>query len=510
MNARLNLALAAPLLAALALAGCAPVGPNYRVPDAAAINRPAARAPFQSADAKAYRGDDAPSQWWQLYQDPQLNELVRQALAANADLRRAAANLERIQAVADQARGKQDAQASVGANPTYGHEAGTQFLVPETLPNGWMYTVGAAVSYQVDLAGQIRRGIEAADADSQAARAALDAARITVAAGTAQAYAALCSAGMQLKAAQRSVDVQRASLQAVRTLAGNGRATALDVTRAQAQLDRLRADLPPFQARQHAAFYMLAMLTGHAPAEMPQRLLACDAPPRLAQAIPVGDGARLLRRRPDVRQAERALAADTARIGVAVADLYPKISLGLSGMSLGPATLFGQGSTINWSMGPLITWTLPTAGAHARVAQAQARAKGALAHFDAVVLKALQETETALTVYARGLDRVRALQAARQKSAQAAQQARQLLAAGKTDYLSVLDAERTLADADSALAAAQGQLPSEQIAVFLALGGGWEEAPAVKDVPVGEDKNAGRSAGDQALPVSAPVRLNAR
>ncbi|HEY0294226.1 MAG TPA: efflux transporter outer membrane subunit [Bordetella sp.] len=476
MNARLASTLAA-LLAALALAGCAPVGPDYRLPDQAVANRGTANAAFrqQAADARLYSRDEAPAQWWRLYNDPQLDDLVRQALQANADLRQAAANLERAQAVADQARGKQDIETRVDANPFYGHQAGTQFLQPGlTLPNEWMYSASAGVSYQVDLFGQIHRAIEAANADSQAAQAALDAARVTVAAETARAYASLCAAGMQLDSANRSVQVQRESLEAVRTLAGNGRGTALDVTRAQAQLDQLQANLPPFQARQRSAFYLLAALTGRTPADMPQSLLACKTPPRLTHAIPVGDGALLLRRRPDVRQAERSLAAATARIGVATADLYPKITLGLSAMSLGPADIVGQGSTINWSMGPLISWTLPTAGAHARVAQARAQAKGALARFDAVVLKSLQETETALTVYARELDRVQALQAARQQSGQAARQARQLLAAGKTDYLSVLDAERTLAGAQSALAASQAELSADQIAVFLALGGGWE------------------------------------
>ncbi|MFJ0646726.1 TolC family protein, partial [Bordetella bronchiseptica] len=185
--------------------------------------------------------------------------------------------------------------------------------------------------------------------------------------------------------------------------------------------------------------------------------------------------AALLRRRPDIRQAERSLAAATARIGVATADLYPKISLGLSGASAGPAALFGEPGTFSWSVGPLISWTLPDTGAaQARIAQAEASTKGALARFDATVLNALRETESALVTYARQLDRDAALRAAREQGAQAAAQARQLFRLGKTDYLTVLDAERTLAGNESALAASQAQLAGDQIAVFLALGGGWE------------------------------------
>jgi len=193
----------------------------------------------------------------------------------------------------------------------------------------------------------------------------------------------------------------------------------------------------------------------------------------------VGDGAALLRRRPDIRQAERSLAAATARIGVATADLYPKISLGLSAASGGPASMFGDRGTFGWSLGPLISWTVPNTGAaQARIAQAEASTKAALAQFDKTVLNALRETESALAVYARQLDREAALKAARDQSAEAAAQARQLFQYGKTDYLTVLDAERTLASNESALAASRAELSQDQIALFLALGGGWEDQPA--------------------------------
>lgn len=469
-------------LALLALAGCAPVGPDYHVPGEAVANRGTANTPLrqQAADAGLYSQAETPSPWWRLYQDPQLDALIQQALQTNADLRQAQAHLEAAQAVSEQARSKQEIEAGARADPVYGHPAGMQYLQPGLVPpNDWMYTAGASISYQLDLFGQIRRAIEAADADTQAAQAALDSARITVAAETARAYVSLCSAGMQLEAARRSIDIQKDSVNAVRTLAGTGRGTALDATRAQAQLDLLEAAPAPFLARQRTALYMLAALTGRTPAEMPSSLLACSTPPRPPQAIPVGDGASLLRRRPDVRQAERALAAATARIGIATADLYPRISLGLDGTSLGLASMLAQGSTLGWSLGPLISWSLPDAGTHARIAQAQAQAREALAHFDAVVLKSLQEAESALAIYARELDRDEALEAARRHSEQAALQAGQLLAAGKIDYLAVLDTERTLANSEGILAASRAELAADQIAVFLALGGGWESPPSL-------------------------------
>ncbi|BEG73931.1 efflux transporter outer membrane subunit [Achromobacter xylosoxidans] len=473
MNTRFFL----PLMLSAALAGCAAVGPDYQVPAGSVATRPDAQAPFAEAREGVFQRDQVPGRWWRLYSDPVLDGLVEKALAANTDLRVASANLERAQAAVREAEAQQQPSLGVNASPTFGHVSGIQELAPGIdPPNRWSYSAGASMSYQVDLFGQIRRAVEAAGADAQAAQAAYDATRVTVAAETARAYANLCSAGMQLASAEHSVKVQQESLDAVSRLQRAGRGTALDVTRARSQLEQLRAGLPPFQAQQRTALYRLAALTGQTPAEIPTALLQCAAAPQLSETIPVGDGAALLRRRPDIRQAERALAAATARIGVATADLYPKITLGLSGASGGPAAMFGDRGTFSWSVGPLISWTLPNTGAvQARIAEAEANTKAAVARFDASVLNALRETESALVVYARQLDRQAALQAARDQAAQAASQARQLFQYGKTDYLTVLDAERTLASNESALAAGQAELSNDQIAVFLALGGGWEK-----------------------------------
>ncbi|MDQ8031200.1 MAG: efflux transporter outer membrane subunit [Bordetella sp.] len=465
-----------PLALALALAGCSAVGPDYHVPEQAVVKRDAAQGAFTQAEGMVSAAP-LPAHWWRLYRDPVLDGLIEQALAANTDLRVAAANLERAQAVTQEAQASQQPTVGVNASPTFGHSSGIQQLQPDVRPQDrWSYSGGVSISYQVDLFGQIRRAIEAARGDEAAAQAAYDSARVTLVAETTRAYADMCSAGMQLASANHSVQVQRESLQAVERLQNAGRGTALDVSRARSQLEQLQANLPPFQAQQRIALYRLAALTGRAPAELPTSLLQCAQPPRLTQTIPVGDGAALLRRRPDIRQAERTLAAATARIGVATADLYPKISLGLSGASGGPASMIGDRGTFSWSVGPLISWTLPNTGAaQARIAEAEASTKAAAARFDGTVLNALRETESALVSYARQLDRDAALAAARDQSKLAAQQARQLFTLGKTDYLTVLDAERTLAANESALAASQAQLSSDQVALFLALGGGWED-----------------------------------
>ena len=468
---------------ALAMAGCAAVGPDYKVPDDAVVNRTAASAPFQQSQEAAFEQDSVPDTWWRLYQDPTLDKLIAQALQVNTSLRIAAANLERAQAVVQEAQGQQSPTIGVSGGPTYGHASGVSAMAPDVRPaNHWSYSGGLQVGYQVDLFGRIRRAVEAAQDDEQAAQAAYDATRVTVVAETASAYADICSAGMQLASAQHSVNVQQESLNALQRLQQAGRGTLLDVTRARSQLQQLQANLPPFEASQRMALYRLAVLTGRTPAEMPGSLLACKQAPRLSQTIPVGDGAALLRRRPDIRQAERKLAAATARIGVATASLYPTISLGLSAGSAGPTSLFGERGTFSWSVGPLISWTIPNTGvAQAQIAQAKAVASSALASFDGSVLNALQETESALVSYARQLDRHASLEEARSQSALAADEAEQLFRAGKTDYLNVLDAQRTLAADESALAASQAALSADQIKLFLALGGGWQDtAPEQK------------------------------
>jgi outer membrane protein TolC len=249
----------------------------------------------------------------------------------------------------------------------------------------------------------------------------------------------------------------------------------LDATRSRAQLEQLSAAVPPLQARRQAALYKLATLTGALPQDFPREVADCDTPPRVAGVLPTGDGAALLKRRPDIRQAERTLAAATANIGVATAELYPHVSLGLTGGSASLGNDVGGGDSYSWSAGPLISWTLPNTGAaQARIAQANATTRAALARFDGTVLTALRETETALDAYARELDRNAALQQARDQSAIAANQAQKLYQNGRTGALDALQAQRVLATNEAALAASDAALSGDQVALFLALGGGWE------------------------------------
>jgi outer membrane protein TolC len=203
--------------------------------------------------------------------------------------------------------------------------------------------------------------------------------------------------------------------------------------------------------------------------------------PKIAQPIPIGDGAALIARRPDVRAAERRLAADTARIGVATSDLYPRISLGgqIGSTSAGLSDVFG-GGPFRWLLGPLISWNFPNiAATRAKIAGAKADTQASLATFDGTVLTALQETETALSAYAHEIDRHQALIAARDEAQRAANVSLARQKQGTIDFLTVLDAQRTLADSQADLAASDARIAFAQVDLFKALGGGWQhQAPA--------------------------------
>ena len=480
---------AAMLLAIAGLSACAlpPVGPDYRPPSSALLSR-AGSQPLASGHDQPAAVSPLPDQWWRLYQNPELDRLIGRAFAKNTDLRVARANLARELALLNEAGSARYPSITADAEPFYGHPSGVSLLAPDYVPpNAWNYDSGMTLSYQVDLFGQIQRAIEAAGADSQAAQAALDLVKINVAANTARAYAEICATGLQLGTARRSIDLQRQSVTLTDRLMQAGRTGELDSLRAKAQLQQLEATIPPLQARRQNALYRLATLTGELPQDFPAEVADCATPPQLTQLIPVGDGTALLRRRPDIRQNERQLAAATARVGVAMADLYPKITLGLSGSSAGLMNDIGQKDTYGWSLGPLISWTLPNTGAvQARIAQAQAGVQSELARFDGSVLTAVREVETALNNYARELDRHRALQAAADETRQVAAKTRTLYASGKIGYLDVLDAERSQAAGDASLAESTGQLADDQVVLFLALGGGWEKTSApVATTPTG-------------------------
>ncbi len=492
MKTRLLLMSAVAAAAAL-VAGCTTVGPDYHLPAQSVMRSPEANGPIANGTQHAVSIEAVPDDWWQLYDDPKLDALVKEALAANTNVRVALANVRRAVAMYHEVESENLPQGGVEANVARAQLSGESFLQEEKLPVINLAAAALSISYQIDFFGKLARADEAALAAAEASQAALDVARVSVAAETVRAYVQSCAANHEYDIANEQLKLQEKSVTITRKLVDAGRDQPTDLLRAQAQADTLRAALPHFQAQHEAATYRLAVMLGKVPGTLDASAAQCRRIPQLSQPLPVGDGTALLKRRPDVRQAERELASATAKIGVATADLYPSIRIGASVGASGMLEHFGQGRTEQWSIGPMITWSLPTNGVRAHIKGMEAGAYAALAHFDGVVLKALQETQTSLSAYTRELERDDALRDARDKSRAAADQNHRLYQAGRAPYLTSLDAERTHASAEAALAASQTQVAMDQVNLFLALGGGWQSS-----AKAGSNESAREGATQQA------------
>jgi NodT family efflux transporter outer membrane factor (OMF) lipoprotein len=470
------------VVAASALVAACAVGP--KAPDA--LLPPQVSGAFVSVPAgtagAAVSTAEARDDWWRLYADPTLDGLIEQAFAQNNALEAAVANLRAVRASLSEARAGRLPSTNTNAAYSYGRSSANAGTLPGLPANGEpldeteVYDIGLDVAYEIDLFGRVGSSIRAARADADAQAAALDVVRVSVAAETARAYADACSANARIAVAERSLALQQDTVDLTQRLLDGGAGTGLDTARARSLLASTRAQLPTLRAQRDGALYRLSTLTGVAPAEASQAARACVRPPQLSRPIPVGDGAALLARRPDVRQAERALAAAAARVNVATASLYPTISLGGAvGTTAADAGDLGDDGSFNFSVGPLISWSFPNIlVARARIEAADARTEAALATFDQTVLLALQETETALTNYANELDRRAALTEARDQAANAARLARLRFDAGADSFLTVLDAQRTEASAEATLAQSEALVTTYQIAVFKALAGGWQ------------------------------------
>ena len=469
-----NLLLAS--LSALALAACA-AGPD-RV--ASTVPPSATAGPFLSAEAGAVTANPLPEDWWRLYRDPVLDGLVADALAANTDIRQATARIDRARAALRGARADRLPQVALGASGGAARVPQSQ-VPPGADRDGASFALGADVSYELDLFGRGGQGIAAAEGDLAAARGDADAVRVMVVADTTLAYADAASAAARVAVARSIVQLLDETLRLTRRRHDAGLSDGLAVARIEPLRDLRAATIPAIEAERSAALFALATLTGRAPSELPATSGERSVPLEIAAPLPVGDGAQLLARRPDVRAAEERLRADLARIGVAEAELYPRITLGgsISSSASSLGNLF-TGGPLGFFLGSLIDWAFPTREpVRARIDAAEADAAGSLAAFDGAVLTALQETETALSSYARALEQRRALTSASAAAQRAAGITRAQHREGVVDSLQTLDAERTLAEAQAALADQDALVSRRQIALFRALGGGWSGADRV-------------------------------
>ena len=468
-------------LSVAALGACR-VGPDYHAPTLPAK----AELPLVSLDRSTETSASLPDAWWHLYNDARLDELVQEALRANFNLVAADANLTAARAVLDAVHANRYPSTEARAGGIYGRDALTDEILElngHAPQNFWLFEDVFQASYEVDIVGRVHRAIEVANANADAVAAARDSVRVVVAAETTRAYAAVCALGEELAAAHHSFDVvsREAEITVHRHEAGAN--SDFDVARAEALAAQVRSAIPPLEGQRRAALFELTALLGRAPADAPGDVERCVSPPHLDALIPVGDGAALIRRRPDVRQAERKLAAATAQIGVETADLYPRIRL--AGLYGGAAPELSQLTTnigLTWGVGPAISWSFPNMAApRARVRQAKAGQAAALATFDAVVLNALKETEQALAAYRAQLDNRQALGDAQTRIHGAFGMTHDQFQAGAVSNLDLLTTEQLLVSIDASVASSDAALVLDQIAVFKALGGGWR--PASGDAP---------------------------
>jgi len=418
-----------------------------------------------------------------LFNDADLDRLVEKALAYNSDIRVAAANLQRARALLLEAGAARLPINEASAEATRGRKAPNQGGTGKVTN---FYSVGFDASYEVDLFGGVSRSIEAARGDVGAARAQLEASRVAIAAETARTYVDVCGFGLQTEVARTTARLQQQTLDLTKRLFRGGSISQREVDQATVLVEQANAQIASFEAERHAALYALAVLTGDSPADVDKAAAACTSLPSISQPIPIGDGQALLARRPDVRAAERTLAGDTARIGVATAALFPTVTL-LGSITLGAGKVgdVGKREGFSWSAGPLISWNFPFSGAaQARVRESRAIAEGSLASFDKAVLTALQETQQALARLAGALDREAALTRARDAAEHAAFLSGKRFNFGADSFLDLLDAQRTLAAANGTLASAEADRAEAQIALFKALGGGWKDAPVPQRPPV--------------------------
>jgi NodT family efflux transporter outer membrane factor (OMF) lipoprotein len=464
----------AVLILASLSSGCR-LGPEYHAPSLPE----GVRLPWQSLNLTDESPSEPPDEWWALYEDPLLDRYIKEAFLANFDLKVAEADLVSARAVLTAAGAERYPQTQAQAGAVFGRDETTDEILElegQAPRTAWLLGDVLQVNYEVDLWGRVHRTIEAAHADSEAVAAVRDAVRITIAAETARAYMLVCAIGGELVVARHSLGVVTREEDIIVRRHSAGASSNFDVVRAQGLVAQVRATLPPLEAHRRAALLELTALLGRTPSDAPREPTNCVVPPRLSSLIPVGDGATLIKRRPDVRAADRRLASATARIGVATADLYPKITLlGLfGGAGFSSADLISSDGLIS-GIGPTVSWTFPNQVIpRARVRAAKANATGALARFDATVLTALKEVEQSLNNYSHELERRDSLTLARHKAQEAFDLAHDMFLAGSESSLALLISEQRLVAADAAVADADTAILQNQISLFKSLGGGWQ------------------------------------
>jgi len=473
------------------LAGCA-VGPDYRTPQMKVPDGFIAAPGAQSAAGPGHAAVD-PVQWWHALNDAELDSLVDRAIQANPSLEIALTRLQEARTFETVIAGRAlpDLEASAGAGRGTGSNLARGRIAPPL--NAASNTaglehitsiVGFDAAWEVDLFGRYRRELEAARYDTQAFAAARSAVLVTVVADVVRAY--LDMRGLQTQQAVLGQNIRTAqkSLELVQARFDRGITNELDVTLARRQLATLQAQVAPLDSQINAAQYAIAVLLGQFPEEMAKELAKPELIPQIPDQIEAGLPLDLIRRRPDVLEAERLLAGATARIGVATANLFPRLALtagaGYQGQGLGVTPASNQ---FIWSAGAAAVWPLLDFGTlDALVNVADLRTHELLINYKQTVLRAVQEVDSAMSGYTAQQDRLRNLGEALAASQRAVSLSSQRYDRGLTDFLNVVDAERQQYDLEQQYAAAQVAVGEQFIALYRGLGGGWEQYQSIPPI----------------------------
>ncbi|HSR36901.1 MAG TPA: efflux transporter outer membrane subunit [Desulfurivibrionaceae bacterium] len=440
--------------------GCA-VGPDFV--------RPTMELPATwSGAAGGESGDEALRRWWDGFNDPQLTSLIERAMAANLDLRKAAARVRQARA----SRGVAISEIGPTVDAAGSHERSRSSAGVV----GDLYQAGFDAGWEIDLFGGTRRGIEAAEAELAAAVEGKNGVLVSLSAEVARNYISLRVGQQRLAVARQNMAAQQKSVAITRQRYEAGLVNRLDLSNAEAQLATTAAQVPPLESAVRQSMHALALLLALPPATLVTDLTPEAPVPVAAGSVPAGLPSDLLRRRPDIRKAEAALHAATARIGVATADLFPRFTLSgaLSFSDTHLGSLFTWAER-GWSFGPSVSWRLfETGRALANIELRKAMQEEEGLAYQQTVLVALREVEDALVAAGKEEEHRQALLAAVTANRRAVDLATRLYTAGESDFLAVVVAQRSLYAAEDALAQSTGTVATELVALYKALGGGWE------------------------------------
>lgn len=413
------------------------------------------------------------AQWWSTFNDPVLTRLIDRAGTENLTLAQAESRVRQARAARTVADSGLWPDVNAGASVTRSRSR-TQF--GSNTSN--LFRAGFDATWEIDIFGGVRRGVEAADADLLAAGFDRENTRVSLFAEVATTYFELRGAQQQLAIAQQNLKAQQNTLTLTQQRYDAGFVSALDVANARANATQTESEIPSFDAQIRTSFYALSVLLGQEPSALLAELTPQAPLPGVPAEIPVGLPSDLLRRRPDIRRADAMLHAATARVGVAVADQYPKFSLtGAFGTQGDRVVSLGTLADHFWSIGPSISVPLFTGGrVEGNIEQARAIAEQATLEYRQLVLTALQEVETSLANFSREQQRQSALNDSAAANRQAVDLSLELYNAGRTDFLNVLSAQRQLYATEAQLTQSQITLANNLVALYKALGGGWDEA----------------------------------